>query len=581
MSSTRKTCVFFTALLAAIPTLGAAQEATDSHLEEALRRSPNNPSGRRPPADRGERPERHERRTARFPDELRTLDGTGNNGSAPERGSAGVELLRRIAADYGDGSGSPAGQSRAGAREISNLCVAQAHAAANHAGASDFLWQWGQFLDHDIDLTPEVDPAEPFDVTVPAGDLWFDPSGSGEVTIPFHRSLYSEIDGVRQQVNAITAYVDASNVYGSDAERARALRTLDGTGRLATSDGDLLPFNTAGLPNAAPGGSDPAAFFLAGDFRANEQVGLTAMHTLFVREHNHWAARIREVAPELDGDGVYQHARAIVGAEMQAITYREFLPLLLGRDALRRYRGYRPEVDAGIANVFSTAAYRFGHSMLSPRLLRFDAEGQEIAAGHLSLADAFFDPQETVLHGIEPVLRGLASQRAQEIDNYLIDEVRNFLFGPPGSGGFDLASLNIQRGRDHGLPGYNQVREAYGLEPATDFADVNEDPTVQANLAAAYDSVDDLDLWVGGLAEAHSRGALVGETFFTILKDQFERLRAGDRFWYQGYLPRGLVRLVEEQTLARIIRRNTLIGRELPRNPFLIRPPGDQPPPRP
>ncbi len=579
MRSTRKTWVFFTALLAVIPTLGSAQEPTDSLLEEALRRSPNNPSVSRPPAEHGQRPERHGRGTARFPDELRAIDGTGNNGAHPERGSAGVELLRRVAADYEDGSGSPAGQSRASAREISNLCVAQPETTTIHAGASDFLWQWGQFLDHDIDLTPEVDPAEPFDVAVPAGDLWFDPTGSGEVTIPFHRSLYSEIDGVRQQVNAITAYIDASNVYGSDEERALALRTLDGTGRLATSDGELLPFNTAGLPNAAPGGSDPAAFFLAGDFRANEQVGLTAMHTLFVREHNHWAVRIREIAPELDGDDVYQHARAIVGAEIQAITYRQFLPLLLGRDALRRYRGYRPEVDAGIANVFSTAAYRFGHSMLSPQLLRLDADGEEIAAGNLSLADAFFTPQETVLHGIEPVLRGLASQEAQEIDNYLIDEVRNFLFGPPGSGGFDLASLNIQRGRDHGLPGYNQVREAYGLEPAADFADVNQDATVQANLAAAYGSIDDVDLWVGGLAEAHVRGALVGETFFTILKDQFERLRDGDRFWYRGYLPRQLVRLVEHQTLARIIRRNTGIGSELPRNPFLVRSPGDQPPP--
>ncbi len=216
--------------------------------------------------------------------------------------------------------------------------------------------------------------------------------------------------------------------------------------------------------------------------------------------------------------------------------------------------------------------------MLSPQLLRLDADGEEIAAGSLSLADAFFRPQEIVLHGIEPLLRGLASQRAQEIDSYLVYEVRNFLFGPPGSGGFDLASLNIQRGRDHGLPGYNQVRAAFGLEPAASFADVHPDPVVQANLAAAYDSVDDVDVWVGGLAEAHVPGALVGETYFTILRDQFERLRDGDRFWYRSYLPRELVKLVEEQTLARLIRRNTEIGSELRNDPFLLRPPGNRPP---
>lgn len=296
------------------------------------------------------------------------------------------------------------------------------------------------------------------------------------------------------------------------------------------------------------------------------------MHTLFVREHNHWADRVRAERPALSGDEVYESARAIVGAEMQAITYREFLPLLLGRDALSRYRGYRPRVDGEIANVFATAAYRFGHSMLSPQLLRLDEQGEEIAAGHLSLAAAFFSPQKIVAHGIESLLRGLASQRAQEIDGYLVDEVRNFLFGPPGSGGFDLASLNIQRGRDHGLPTYNRTRAAFGLAPAASFADINPDLVVQVDLAAAYETVDDVELWVGELAEPHRSGALVGETFFMILKDQFERLRDGDRFWYRSYLPCDLVELVEEQTLACIIRRNTAIDDELRRNPFRVPP---------
>ncbi len=524
------------ALLAAVCTAGWAQEAAEAPPEEVLRQpSPNNPSVRLP-AGGDERTVPHGRRAARFPHEFRTVDGTGNNDGHPEWGSAYVPFLRRTTVDYGDGAGSPAGTGRLSARQVSNLCAAQPAAAANRVRASDLLWQWGQFLDHDIDLTPEVEPAEALDVAVPAGDLWFDPHGTGAVTIPLNRSLYQTVDGIRQQVNAITAYVDASNVYGSDQERALALRTLDGTGRLATSTGDLLPFNVDGLPNAAPGG-DPGDYFLAGDFRANEQVALLAMHTLFVREHNHWADAIRQARPELDGDGVYHHARAIVGGELQAITYREFLPILLGREALRPYRGYRSRIDAGIANVFATAAYRVGHSMLSSELLRLDRDGDEIAAGHLSLADAFFNPAELSAHGIEPLLRGLVAQRAQEVDNYLIDEVRNFLFGPPGAGGFDLASLNIQRGRDHGLPGYNQVRIDYGLEPAGSFADVHPDPVVQANLAAAYETVDDVEVWVGGLAEPHVPGAMVGETFRAILADQFERLRDGDRFWYRGYLP--------------------------------------------
>ncbi len=572
MISTPKTCFTFALLLLATCGWSAAQESDEAAEERARGRSPNNPSMTLPDkTDEASRRPPRGSRGASFPGDLRTIDGFGNNRDNPAWGSANVEFLRVTALGYGDDVGSPSGEGLASAREVSNFCVAQLDSQPNRARASDFLWQWGQFLDHDLDLTPEVEPAEAFDVAVPAGDVWFDPFNTGEVTIPLNRALYNEVDGIRQQINVITAYIDASNVYGSDEERAQTLRTLDGTGRLATSAGDLLPFNTTGLPNAAPHGADPSSLFLAGDFRANEQVGLTAMHTLFLREHNLWADTIRASRPELDGDAVYQRARAMVAAELQAITYREFLPMLLGRDALSPYRGYREQVDAGIANVFATAAYRFGHSMLSGELQRLDDDGEVISAGNLSLADAFFSPEEIINQGIDPLLRGLASQRAQEIDNQLVDEVRNFLFGPPGSGGFDLASLNIQRGRDHGMPSYNQVRVAYGLEPVTSFDQIHPDTLVQANLASVYDTVDDIEIWVGGLAERHVRGAMVGETFRTILIDQFERLRDGDSFWYQSYLPGELVQVIERQTLARIIRRNTEIGSELGDDPFRVR----------
>ena len=430
---------------------------------------------------------------------------------------------------------------------------------------------WGQFVDHDIDLTEAASPDEPFFVEVPVGDPQFDPTGTGTQVIPLIRSHYEvDADGVRQQVNDITAFIDASNVYGSDEERAFALRTLDGTGRLKTSDGDLLPFNVDGLHNAMPGG-DPADFFLAGDIRANEQAVLAAMHTLFVREHNHWATQLAQADPTLSGEETYQMARVIVGAEIQAITYNEFLPLLLGNGALSRYSGYQEDVDPSIANCFSTAAFRLGHSMLSSTLMRLDADGQVITEGNLPLRFAFFNPAALIDEGgIDPLLRGLASQVCQRIDNQIIDDLRNFLFGPPGQGGFDLASLNIQRGRDHGLGSYNQTREAFGLVPVSRFAEINPDPEVQANLAEVYTSVDDIDLWVGGLAESPVPGALVGPTLRAILADQYERLRDGDRFWYETYLDSSLIGLVESQTLATIIRRNTEIGSELQDDVFRV-----------
>ncbi|MCB1063840.1 MAG: hypothetical protein KDN20_13070 [Verrucomicrobiae bacterium] len=503
-----------------------------------------------------------------IPGEFRTIDGSGNNVENPEWGSVEQPFLRGVPADYADGVSAPSGENRPSARVISNALCAQSESRPNRRGASDFVWQWGQFLDHDIDLTPVADPVEPFDIPVPAGDPFFDPQGLGTVTIGLDRSYFEMIDGVREQINEITAYVDASNVYGSDAERAIALRTNDGSGRLLTSAGDLLPFNTEALPNA-PTEHDPS-FFLAGDFRANEQVGLTAMHTLFVREHNYWADVLGSSNPGLSGDQIYEAARVIVVAEIQAITYNEFLPLMLGPKAIPRYAGYSPRMNAGIANEFATSAYRFGHSMLSSTLLRLDHRGNEIPEGNLPLANAFFDPALlTDEGGIEPVLRGLARQQAQEIDALLVDDVRNFLFGPPGAGGFDLASLNLQRGRDHGLASYNATRAAYGLRPARRFSDITRDRDVQDQLEAVYGDPNEIDLWVGALCEPHVREAMVGETLFTVLRAQFLRLRNGDRFWYQNYLDGEFQKLIDRQTLATIIRRNTEIAGEIQDNVFI------------
>ncbi len=166
--------------------------------------------------------------------EFRIFDGTGNNLTHPQWGSAGVALLRHSPAAYEDGVSAPAGATRPSARMISNAVAAQSASLPNAAGVSDFLWQWGQFLDHDLDLTGPAAPPEPFDIPVPWQDPFFDPTGTGTQWILLDRSFYTMVGHplVRQQMNQITAFIDASQVYGSDAVRAAALRTLDGTGRL-------------------------------------------------------------------------------------------------------------------------------------------------------------------------------------------------------------------------------------------------------------------------------------------------------------------------------------------------------------
>ncbi len=505
--------------------------------------------------------------------EPRSIDGWSNNRAHPERGMANTNLARRAAVpfEYAIAARIPAGLPNG--RLISNFVSSQTWPIANVAEATDMVWQWGQFLDHDISLTPEADPREALPIPVPAGDTLFDPMGTGLETIDFSRSAYDPETGMgpgapRQQINTISAFIDGSNVYGSDACRSRALRADDGTGMLLTSgDGKFLPYNEAGLDNE--GGSDRTDLFLAGDIRANEQVGLTALHTLFVREHNRLAETIASQDPDLSGHEIFELARKIVGAQMQVITYSEFLPLLLGRGAIGPYGGYDPRVDPTIANEFSTAAYRFGHTMLSPSLLRVDSLGAEQP---LSLRDAFFNPSLISEQGISGLLRGLARQAAQKVDAKLVDEVRNLLFGAPGGPVRDLAALNIQRGRDHGLPSYNVIRSAYGLPPAESFADVTSDPAVQEALGLAYAGIEDLDIWTGGLAEDHVAGAMVGETFHTIIADQFLRLRDGDRYWFENdpyFLSNEeLMAEVRATTLADIIRRNTQVGDEIPDNVF-------------
>lgn len=534
------------------------------------RRPPGIPLPRsRPPADQSP-PFRQDTQGTEFPAEFRSIDGLGNHFETPWLGTTDQPFLRLFEQAYADGLSEPAGADRPSARAISNAVIAQDEETPNRRGATDYLWQWGQFLDHDIDETPTIDPSEAFDVVVPTGDPWFDPSGTGQMTITLNRSFYGTIDGVREQVNAITAYIDGSNIYGSDAARAYALRMLDGSGMLKTTEsehGPLLPYNEGGFANAP---SEGPSWFLAGDVRANEQAGLTAMHTLFVREHNYWALRFRESNPSASEDDIYEFARMIVGAEIQQITYREFLPILLGPEAIPPYRGFREEVDPSIANEFAAAAYRFGHSLLPTTIQRLDANGDIVDEGNLDLSAAFFDPSIIEDHGIDSLLRGLAWQRCQELDGQLVDGVRNFLFGPPGAGGFDLASLNIQRGRDHGLPGYNQARRALGLKAARSFRDVHPDRSVQDRLAEIYINVDQIDLWVGGLCEPHVRGSMLGPVFHRIVADQFIRLRDGDRFWYEHSLTPEILELVEDQSLARIIRRNTDIDSELQDNVFLI-----------
>lgn len=485
-----------------------------------------------------------------MPSEVRSIDGTGNNPNDHLWGSVGQRLIRMAPAAYGDGISTLAGANRPSAREVSNVLSAMnTSQVLNDRALSAFVYVWGQFIDHDLGLTESDEHGEAIDISVPEGDLWFDPTGSGEAVIPMTRTPVAEGTGTSvgnpaQQFNQITAFIDGSMVYGSDAATAERLRTFVG-GRLAISDDGLLPMDESGM-------------VIAGDVRASENVGLTAIQTLFVREHNRLADEISVADPEASDEEVYQRARLVVIGLVQSITYNEFLPALLGEHALDAYEGYDASVNPGIANEFSTAAFRLGHSTLRDDVGFMSNDGRE-SKDEMELKDAFFHASMLEETGIDSLLKFDASVQAQEIDLAVVDSLRNFLFGPPGAGGLDLVAMNIQRGRDHGLSDYNTTRQAYGLDRVETFDQITSDVELQQKLASLYGTVDNIDLWVGLMAEDHQHDASVGELTGLIIADQFQRTRDGDRFFYKNVLTDSEVESIERSTLADLIERNTSV----------------------
>ena len=498
----------------------------------------------------------------------RSIDGSDNNQSAGKetQGAADTQIIRfsyDLTSFYpGDGSGSTMLTSQPNARVISNALSQQSGSVPNARGLSDYVWQWGQFLTHDLDLTTNNaanNGAENTNIIAPAGDPAFAPGA----VIPFNRSDFDPATGdsssnFRDQVNLVTSYIDASNVYGSGGASAsgiardRALRTdsvhtgTSGEGAfLKMSNGGLLGLNDAAnaadrqANDNATGMSADTELFLAGDVRANEQPGLTALHTIFAREHNRLATRIQNAGlfEATDEESVYQLARKLVGAEMQAITYNEFLPAIMGETLAPKASdiSYSSSVDASITQTFSHALFRFGHSMTSSTLKMVEADGTVSAP--VSLASVFFNPDflKGDTENVNRILRGLASQAAQENDLLFVEELRSMLFGPPTAGGLDLMALDIQRGRDHGLPNYSSMSDFYGGIPEIDsFDDIPTDAATRAALIDLYgmDNLDQIDLFVGALAEEHFEGTSLGFTMLVVIGNQFQRLRDGDRFFY-------------------------------------------------
>jgi len=451
----------------------------------------------------------------------RTLDGSGNNARHPAWGAAGTIYPRIAPADYADGIGSMV--TGPSPRYVSNRIfndVGQNLFSENDV--TQWGWAWAQFVDHDIGLSDER-PGEDAPIAFSAADpleRFTDDLG----LIGFSRTPAAPGTGVtspRQQLNTVSSYLDASNVYGGTHARLAWLR--DGA-RLLLPD-RYLPRASA-RPSApsmdlfGPLAATPARAMVAGDVRANENIALTAIQTLMAREHN----RIVGLLPRaLSDETRFEVARRVVGAEEQYVTYGQFLHAFGVQ--LAPYRGYRPTVDAAVTDEFATVGYR-GHSMVhgnfdisapagrwsAAQLSSFRSSGIQVDAARgrylldVPLDLTFGAPDLLRAIGIGPVLQGLGVERQYRNDEQVDDALRSVLFQVPKtfatscgdprfvnpgcfSGVEDLGAIDLARSRDHGIPSYNALRHAYGLPAEATFAAVTGER--EAALPAEAGWIDD------------------------------------------------------------------------------------------
>ena len=604
----------------------------------------------------------------------RTLDGSSNNLRDWQLGMAGTPFTRVDDAAYADAVSEM--ESGPDPRYISNRIFNDlAENIFSESGVTHWGFVWGQFIDHTIGLRQGGEEAAliPFAADDPLESFENDLGA-----IAFDRSAAAPGTGdtsPREQVNTLSSYIDAFAVYGGSEERLDWLRVgpLDGdpsnnAAELLTDDGYLPTVTARGNATTAPAMDligplrlEPTNTVVAGDVRANENLGLTAVQTLFLREHNRIVSLLPDSLPE---EVKFAISRRVVGATQQFITYEEFLPAF-GIE-LDPYTEYDPIVDPSVTNEFATVGYR-AHSMIhgefemaadldnytEAELAEIEAQGVAVTIDGdevefaVPLNIAFGRPQLLQQIGLDAVLLGLASEAQYANDEMIDDQLRSVLFQIPSPDAEnpaacldgvdlpdcysvvnDLGVLDLVRAYDHGIPSYNDLRVAYGLEPVSSFTEITgeatesfpDDPaidaadpindpsildviayydaggnlltqadleagalpvsvdrrtTLAARLKAIYGSVDALDPFTGMIAESHVPGTEFGELQLAMWEAQFTSLRDGDRYMY---LNDPVLTVIQEQygidyrqTLAEVIVNNSeFAAEEVPANVFII-----------
>ncbi|OQR77138.1 peroxidasin-like [Tropilaelaps mercedesae] len=293
---------------------------------------------------------------------------------------------------------------------------------------------------------------------------------------------------------------------------------------------------------------------------------LASLQTLFLREHNRLAAQF--IQRGWSKWQVYNVSRKIIGGMLQVITYREYLPLMVGQQTMERFNlaipsreyTYRSALNPSIINTWAAAACR------CPGL-----------AYDLNNMDDFCKPETDP---VRTFLVGACEQQMQELNTVYSREITRYLFATPMEPGKDLRAIDYHRARDHGTPPYNQWRQFCGLRPFSSFEEMknafsNRYSGLIDRLKLLYhNEIDDLDFGVGAILEPVAPGSTFGPTVTCIFGHQFNRLKFGDRFWIENpkvstAFSRDQLANLYKVTLSGLICANTDVQR-IQRNVFLV-----------
>ncbi|XP_072409163.1 dual oxidase 1-like isoform X1 [Chiloscyllium punctatum] len=513
--------------------------------------------------------------------EVQRYDGWYNNLAHHSRGTVDVPFVRLLPANYADGVLEAVQEPELpNPRNISNVAMqGMSGIPCDRNRTVLFVYFGFHVIDEILEATGSGCPAEFLNIQIPCGDIVFDPNCTGDVQLPFQRGRWTTSSGQspnnpRLQVNHVTTWIDGSSIYGSSHSWSDALRTFS-DGLLDTSSGGLLPRPSTGLirlwkmadPVAKKAGLQGLYDF--GNARANESPFLQAESIVWLRYHNYLARWFKDKNPNYSDEELFQRARKQVIAIFQNIVFYEWLPAFIGQNG-SKYDGYKKQVDPGISPEFQSAAIRIINSLVPPgvymrnkdcQFQSFSSNVGEMPA--LRVCNNFWNRE--ILHFEKPqkvneLIMGMASQIAEREDNIVVSDLRDFMYGPLRFTRSDLVALDIQRGRDSGLPSYNQARRIFDLQPVTNWSSINpqlhsEKPQLFDELAAMYNNdISKLELLVGIFLESNG---VSDRLFPKLIKEQFERIRDGDRFWFEntknGMFTAGELQEIKKTTYADVL----------------------------